>query len=250
MNDLHHPCENWAERISLAAAGCLSADEQREVRRHIETCSDCRERFRQLTQLCGALAELRLPAVGTEAAIVERVMSAVASGDSEIPVVASQAETTRPTFLTRSLTTWRWIMRSPVSRVAAAAIFILAVTGVALWFHGGGTTPAFADFLEPILNAKTVKYKMTTEMTSLSAEMKSQLSAEMQKELMKGTTDEVMMLDADRQPHGVGESGQVQDGARSGMGTKERLSTCNPRKNGPRSSMTPKCPRRRHPTDR
>ena len=76
MNDLHHPCELWAEPISLAAAGCLSADEEREVRRHIETCSDCRERFRQLTQLCGALAELRLPADGAEAAIVERVMSA------------------------------------------------------------------------------------------------------------------------------------------------------------------------------
>ena len=82
MNDLHHPCEHWAEPISLAAAGCLSPDEDREVRRHIETCSDCRERFRQLTQLCCVLAELRLPAVGTQAAIVERVMSVVAFGDS------------------------------------------------------------------------------------------------------------------------------------------------------------------------
>ena len=27
-------------------------------------------------------------------------------------------------------------MRSPVSRVAAAAIFVLAILGVALWFHG------------------------------------------------------------------------------------------------------------------
>ncbi len=197
MNDLHHPCEKWAERISLAAAGCLSADEHREVRRHIETCSDCRERFGQLTQMCGALAELRMPAVDTETAIVERVMSAVASGDSEIPG-SSQAETTRPTFLTRSLTTWRWIMSSPILRATAAAIFIFAVTGVALWFHAGGTTPAFAEFLEPIINPKTVKYKTTAKWTSLSAEMKSQLSAEVQKKMMKGMTDEVMMLDANR----------------------------------------------------
>ena len=54
-------------------------------------------------------------------------------------------------------------MHSPVSRVAAAVILALAVTGVALWFHAGGTTPAFADFIEPILNAKTVKYKATFE---------------------------------------------------------------------------------------
>ena len=169
MNDLHHPCEHWAEPLSLAAAGCLSPDEQQEVRRHIETCSDCRERFRQLTELCGVLAEVRLPAVGTEAAIIERVMSVVASGDSERPVVRTRADRIHPTLLIRSLTTWRWMMRSPVSRVAAAVIFVLAVTGVAWWFHAGGTTPAFADFIRPILEAKTARYKMITEMTGANA---------------------------------------------------------------------------------
>ena len=201
MNDLRHPCEHWAERISLAAAGCLSPDEEREVHRHIETCSDCRERFRQLTEMCGVLAELRLPAVGTEAAILERVMSVVASGDSERPVVRTRVEMIRPTFFTRSLTKWRWIMRHPVSLATAAAIFVLAVTGVALWFHGGGTTPAFADFLQPLLDAKTVKYKTTVDITSPSAAgmlTMVGLSAEMQKDLMKATTAEVMMLDANR----------------------------------------------------
>ena len=62
-------------------------------------------------------------------------------------------------------------MRSPISRATAAAIFVLAIAGVALWFHGGGTTPAFADFLQPILDAKTVKYKITIERTSLPAGM-------------------------------------------------------------------------------
>ena len=38
--------------------------------------------------------------------------------------------------------------------------------GVALWFHGGGATPGFADFVRPILDAKTVKYKVTCEVTS------------------------------------------------------------------------------------
>ncbi len=182
MNDLRHPCEDWAEPISLAAAGCLSPDEDQEVRRHIETCSACRERFRKLTQLCGTLAELRLPSNSAETAIVERVMSAVASG-------------TRLTFLTRSLSTWRWIMRSPVSRLAAAAIFVLALGGVALWFHGG-TTPALADFLQPLLEAKTVKYKVTTEVTSpLAGTM--DFSAETLKDLLSQTAV-VMMPDAHR----------------------------------------------------
>jgi len=74
-------------------------------------------------------------------------------------------------------------MRSPVSRVAAAVIFVLAITGVAVWFHGGGARPVLADFLEPILKAKTVKYKMTTEMKGPPA--------------ITGTA-QVMMLNASR----------------------------------------------------
>ena len=52
-------------------------------------------------------------------------------------------------------------MRSPVSGIAAAAILALVIGGIAVWFHGAGTAPAFADFLEPILTAKTVMFKTT-----------------------------------------------------------------------------------------
>jgi outer membrane lipoprotein-sorting protein len=72
----------------------------------------------------------------------------------------AQAKATRPTVFTRSLTTWRQIMRHPVSRAAAAAIFVVAMVGVVLVFHGGGTASAFADFIQPILDAKTAKCKM------------------------------------------------------------------------------------------
>ncbi len=163
MSDLHHPCEHWAEPISLAAAGCLSSDEEQEVRRHVETCADCREQFRQLTELCRALAEAPLATDSTEAAIVERIMSAVTAQAWRRPIVRAREEMNHPPLLSRSLDTWRWIMRSPVSRVSAAAIFALAIGGIAVWFHGGGATPAFADFIEPILSAKTVTFKTTSE---------------------------------------------------------------------------------------
>jgi outer membrane lipoprotein-sorting protein len=163
MSDLHHPCERWAEPISLAAAGCLSSDEEQEVRRHVETCSACREQFRQLSELGRVLAEAQLATDSTEAAIVERIMSGVTADVSRRPLVRTRKEMIHPTLLSRSLATWRWIMRSPVSRISAAAILALSIGGIAVWFHGGGATPAFADFLEPILNAKTVTFKTTTE---------------------------------------------------------------------------------------
>ena len=110
---------------------------------------------------------------------------------------SARAETSRSPFRIRSRATWRWIMRSPVSRVAAAVIFVAAMVGVVVWFHGGGATPAFADFLTPILEAKTLKYKVTSTWTSLPAEVKC-LPAEMQQKLLRGTTAQVMMLGADR----------------------------------------------------
>ena len=75
----------------------------------------------------------------------------------------AQAEIIRPAFLTRSLRNWRWNMRHPVSRATAAAILVLTIVGVALWFHAGGAAPVYADFLKPILEAKTARYKVTTE---------------------------------------------------------------------------------------
>ncbi len=55
-------------------------------------------------------------------------------------------------------------MRSPVSRVAAAVVFLLALTGVALWLHGLGATFVIADFVAPLLEARGVKYTLTAEM--------------------------------------------------------------------------------------
>ena len=54
-------------------------------------------------------------------------------------------------------------MRSPVSRISAAATLLFAIGGMALWFHGAGAKPAYGDFIEPILKAKTVTFKTTTE---------------------------------------------------------------------------------------
>ncbi len=113
--------------------------------------------------------------------------------------VRTQAETSHPAPRTRSPDAWSWIMRHPASAVTAATIFVLAIAGVVLWFHGGAT-PAFADFLQPILDAKTVKYKMTLETTGTPAALAETagLSAETQKELIKPHTFEVMELGFDR----------------------------------------------------
>lgn len=57
-------------------------------------------------------------------------------------------------------------MRSPVSRVTAAAVFLLAITGVFFWLHAGGATVSFAEVVERFLKVKSYKLKVTHQVGS------------------------------------------------------------------------------------
>jgi len=61
-------------------------------------------------------------------------------------------------------------MRSPVSRIAATIIFVIALGGVALWFHGSGATYALADFIQPIIDAKSATCKTTVEIQGMPSQ--------------------------------------------------------------------------------
>ncbi len=135
-------------------------------------------------QLEAQLRARQLPGLSDEAR--DRLLADLAS------VTTDEADTpTASHGAPPSLDNRRWIMRHPVSSAAAAAIFVITIVGVGLSFFGGGTTPALADYLQPLLEAKTVKYKMIQEMTSLPAGQGA-LSAEEQEELMEPRTTEVM----------------------------------------------------------
>lgn len=133
MNDFHDPCKHWAEALSMAAAGCLSSYEEREVRQHMETCSACRERFRQLTEVCSALTELRLPTNGEDVVINQRVMSAIALSKPRQHVVRWS---------------WGW-----AAAVAVAASLVLAFTLRSTVF-GPPNAPAVARNVTPSPSAE------------------------------------------------------------------------------------------------
>jgi outer membrane lipoprotein-sorting protein len=52
-------------------------------------------------------------------------------------------------------------MRSPISRVAAAVVFVLALGGVALLLHGSVTAVSFAQVVEKVLQVKSYQLKET-----------------------------------------------------------------------------------------
>jgi len=54
---------------------------------------------------------------------------------------------------------WRTIMKSPITKLAAAAVIIIAVLVVFNQF--GGSTPALAEIVQPLLTARTATFKIT-----------------------------------------------------------------------------------------
>ena len=60
------------------------------------------------------------------------------------------------------------IMRSPLTKIAAAAIIIIAV--LIAFNQFGASTPAFADIVRPLLTARTATYKMTVDMEGETAQ--------------------------------------------------------------------------------
>lgn len=62
MNDSRKPCESRLEELSLLAAGCLTDQEERELREHLNTCVGCRVRFEELATV-GALVRAAQPPV-------------------------------------------------------------------------------------------------------------------------------------------------------------------------------------------
>ena len=62
----------------------------------------------------------------------------------------------------------RKIMKSPVTKIAAAAVIIIAAL---IGIHQfGASTPAFADIVRPLLTARTATYKMTVNMKDIPAQ--------------------------------------------------------------------------------
>lgn len=90
-------------------------------------------------------------------------------------------------------------MRSPVSRIAAAVIFAVALGGVALFFHGSGATYALADFIQPILEAKTATCKMTVESPGQpTATSELMVFGNRMRQTMPGNSKSVVIHDSDK----------------------------------------------------
>ena len=137
-------CAECKEILVAYLEGLLAEDQKQAVSDHLKDCRACQAELKQLTSL-----QERLVSNGRVVAqrdLENDVMNLIVREQNVRLKVAQKA--------TAGLKLRRIIMKSSITRMAAAAVIIVAVL-IGIQQFGSGTV-TFAKVIEPILNARTV----------------------------------------------------------------------------------------------
>jgi len=139
-------CERMREEIAGFVAGMGQGLGSEELRRHLDSCADCRDYLRALQQEDTSLAD-HFAAIDAEmAGRQERVLQALKRVDT-----SNQAD---------RIFIWRGIIMSRLSKAAIAAAIVLAALGVAyLGGHFDGTSVAWAGVAEKLDQVRDFVYR-------------------------------------------------------------------------------------------
>ena len=139
--------EQIKERLTNFALRELSEQQSAEVEAHLAECPQCSSELKRVEAVLECAATMRELSADEQTceSAKDTLFAAVANQEMKEP---TPGPTIRLEFV------WRTIMRSRITKLAAAAAIIIAVLlGVSPFFEG---TVTFAQVVEPILNAKTV----------------------------------------------------------------------------------------------
>jgi len=137
-------CAECKELLVAYIEGLLDEAEKRSVAEHLKSCASCRAELKEVRELQGRLVKNgnTLTQSNLEEVVLDQIIreqNVRLKSDNKIGA---------------SLRIRRIIMKSPITRMAAAAVIIIAVT-VGILQLGGGTV-TWAKVIEPILNARTI----------------------------------------------------------------------------------------------
>jgi hypothetical protein len=128
--------------IADMVTGTLSQEQARLLNQHLSQCPTCRDYAHQLKQEDLLLSELFTNISADMTNRQQRVLEAIES--CRLPKQG------KPSSI------WRTIMRSRITKLAAAAAIIVAAVIALQQFSTG--TPTFAQVIQPILNAQTAVF--------------------------------------------------------------------------------------------
>jgi hypothetical protein len=135
-------CDKMRDYIADMVTGTLSQEQARLLNQHLSQCPTCRNYAHQLKEEDLLLSELFTNISADMANRQQRVLEAVES--------CCLPKQSKPLLI------WRTIMRSRITKfAAAAAIIVAALLGIHFIGNPLGSNVTFAQVIQPILNAQT-----------------------------------------------------------------------------------------------
>jgi len=136
-------CAECKELLVEYIEGLLDESRKQQVAEHLKDCPNCRAEVQQLTNLHDRLINNGKNA--TQSNLEDKVMDLIVREQGARLKAANKAGT--------ALKLRRIIMKSPLTKIAAAAVIIIAVL---IGINPFRSTITFAQVIEPILNARTI----------------------------------------------------------------------------------------------
>lgn len=140
-------CTECKELLVEYIEGLLDESQKHSVAEHLKDCRICSAELKQLTNLHDRLVDNGKKAAQSD--IEDKVLDRIVREQNVRLKAASKAGT--------ALKLRRIIMKSPVVKIAAAAVIIIAVL---IGINPFRSNVTFADVIKPILNARTVVFDM------------------------------------------------------------------------------------------
>jgi len=136
-------CAEYKELFVEYIEGLLDESRKQQVAEHLNNCTSCRAEVQQLTNLHDRLVNNGKKT--TQSRLEDKVMDLIVREQNVRLKAAAKAGS--------ALKLRRTFMKSPFTKIAAAAVIIIAA-GILLFPIGGDVT--WAQVVEPILSARTI----------------------------------------------------------------------------------------------
>ncbi len=137
-------CAEIKELLAAYIEDLLDEQKKRSVAEHLKGCVACQAELKDLTDFRNRL--VKNGSILAKSDLEDGVMNRIVREQNARLNAVSEAGI--------ALKIRRIIMKSPITRLAAAAVIIIAVIAGVSQFFGGTVT--FAEVIKPILNARTV----------------------------------------------------------------------------------------------
>ena len=137
-------CAEYKELLVAYIEGILDESQKEIVAEHLKDCASCQAEVKELSDLRDRLLKnsKTLAQSDLEEVVLDRIIR------------EQNVRLKTATKISTHLAIRRIIMKSSITRIAAAAVIIIAVTVGILQFGSGTVT--WAKVIEPILNARTI----------------------------------------------------------------------------------------------